>query len=93
MLFAHISIIVATITVVITTPVVAEPTWKPHYIVRDNATGRCIVVELYRGIVDHDITPPHTALSVGLIYRSRALADAALEEGARYANWDCSVSR
>jgi hypothetical protein len=91
MRFTHI--VVAMIALAITTSVVAEPTWQSHYIVGDDVTGSCKTVEMHRGIVHHDAMPTHDDVSVGLIYRSRALADAALEEAARYEIPDCSIHR
>ena len=65
-------IIVATITMAITTPVIAEPTWTNYYIVRDNATMQCKIV---------DVKPTPDGTSGGTAYESRALAQAALSAG------------
>jgi hypothetical protein len=74
-------IIVATIAVTISTPVVAYPTWTTYYLVQDNATKTCKVV---------DVKPTPDGVSA-LVYESRALAKAAIIEGSKYEPLDCSI--
>jgi hypothetical protein len=83
MRFTHI--IVATIAVAITTPIVAAPALTNYYIVQDNVTkSRCNVV---------DIKPTADGVTAGLVFDSRALAEAALAEAAKYEIPDCSINR
>ena len=74
--------IVATIAVTITTPVVAEPAFTSYYLVQDNVTKTCKVV---------DVKPTPSGVPT-LVYESRALAEAAIAEASRYELFDCSIT-
>jgi hypothetical protein len=76
-------IIAATIATAITTPVVAYPTWTSYYLVQDNVTKTCKVV---------DIKPTPNGVSA-LVYESRALAEAAIAEASKYELLDCSIKQ
>jgi hypothetical protein len=78
-------IMIATLAVAITGPVAAQ-TWSisNYYVVRDGVTARCKVV---------DIKPTANGVSAGIAYESRALADAALAEAAKYEIPDCGSTR
>jgi hypothetical protein len=76
-----ILIVVGTIAMTITTPVVAYPTWTSYYLVQDNVTKTCKVVH---------IKPTPDGVSA-LVYESRALAEAAVAEASKYELLDCSI--
>ena len=75
-------IILATIAVTVTTPVVAEPAFTSYYLVQDNETKTCKVV---------DVKPTPNGFPA-LVYESRALAEAAIAEASRYEFFDCSIT-
>jgi len=75
-------IILATIAVTVTTPVVAEPTLTSYYLVQDNETKTCKVV---------DVKPTPIGVPT-LVYESRALAEVAIAEASAYEFFDCSVT-
>ena len=74
-------IILATIAVTVTTPVVAEPTLTSYYLVQDNETKTCKVA---------DVKP--TPNGFPRVYESRALAEAAIAEASGYELFDCSIT-
>ena len=75
-------IILATIAVTVTTPVVAEPAFTSYYLVQDNETKTCKVV---------DVKPTPNGIPA-LVYESRALAEAAIAEASTYEFFDCSIT-
>ena len=75
-------IILATIAVTVTTPVVAEPTFTSYYLVQDNEMKTCKVV---------DVKPTPNGVR-SLVYETRALAEAAIAEASRYEFFDCSIT-
>ena len=75
-------IIVATIAVTITTPVAAEPSFASYYLVQDQETKTCKVV---------DVKPTPNGVP-SLVYESRALAEAAIAQASTYGFFDCSIS-
>ena len=75
-------IVLATIAVTVTTPVVAEPTFTSYYLVQDNKTKTCQVV---------DVKPTPNGVH-SLVYESRSLAEAAIAEASRYEFFDCSIT-
>ena len=75
-------IILATIAVTVTTPVVAEPTFTSYYLVQDNETKTCKVA---------DVKPTPNGFP-SLVYESRALAEAAIAEASGYELFDCSIT-
>ena len=75
-------IILATIAVTVTTPVVAEPAFTSYYLVQDNETKTCKVV---------DVKPTPNGIPA-LVYESRALAEAAIAEASMYEFFDCSIT-
>jgi hypothetical protein len=77
-----IYIIVATIAVTITTPIIAEPSSTSYYLVQDNETKTCKVV---------DVKPTPNGVST-LVYESRALAETAIAEASAYEFFDCSIT-
>jgi NaMN:DMB phosphoribosyltransferase len=77
-----ICIVVATIALTITTPVIADPSFKSYYLVQDNETKTCKVV---------DVKPTPNGVPT-LVYESRALAEAAIAEASAYEYFDCSIT-
>jgi len=75
-------IIVATIAVTITTPVAGEPSFASYYLVQDQETKTCKVV---------DVKPTPNGVP-SLVYESRALAEAAIAEASAYEFFDCSIT-
>ena len=75
-------IIVATIAVTITTPVAAEPSFASYYLVQDQETKTCKVV---------DVKPTPNGIP-SLVYESRALAEAAIAEASAYEFFDCNIT-
>jgi hypothetical protein len=76
------SIIVATIAVTITTPVVADPSITSYYLVQDKDTNTCKVV---------DVKPTPNGVPT-LVYESRALAEAAIAQASAYEFFDCRIT-
>jgi hypothetical protein len=75
-------IIVATIAVTITTPIIAEAFSTSYYLVQDNETKTCKVV---------DVKPTPNGVPM-LVYESRALAEAAIAEASAYEFFDCGIT-
>jgi hypothetical protein len=75
-------IIVSTIAVTITTPVAAEPSYASYYLVQDQDTKTCKVV---------DVKPTPNGVP-SLVYESRASAEAAIAEASAYGFFDCSIT-
>ena len=75
-------IIVATIAVTITTPVAAEPSFAMYYLVQDQETNTCKVV---------DVKPTPNGVP-SLVYESRAAAEAAIAQSSAYEFFDCSIT-
>ena len=75
-------IIASTIAVTITTPVAAEPSITMYYLVQDQETNTCKVV---------DVKPTPSGVP-SLAYESRALAEAAIAEASAYEFFDCSIT-
>ena len=75
-------IIVATIAVTITTPVAAEPSITMYYLVQDQETNTCKVV---------DVKPTPNGVP-SLAYESRAAAEAAIARASAYEFFDCSIT-
>lgn len=76
-------IIAATLAMAITTPAVAYPTWTSYYLIQDNVTKTCKVV---------DIKPTPDGVS-SLVYESRVLAEAAIAEASKYESLDCTIKQ
>jgi len=75
-------IVVATLTVTIATPVVADPSFTSYYLVQDKETNTCKVV---------DVKPTPNGVPT-LVYESRALAEAAIAQASAYGFFDCSIT-
>ena len=75
-------IIASTIAVTITTPVAAEPSITMYYLVQDQETNTCKVV---------DVKPTPNGVP-SLVYESRALAQAAIARASAYEFFDCSIT-
>ena len=75
-------IIASTIAVTITTPVAAEPSITMYYLVQDQETNTCKVV---------DVKPTPNGVP-SLAYESRALAEAAIARASAYEFFDCSIT-
>jgi hypothetical protein len=75
-------IIVATIALTITTPVTAEPSFTSYYLVQDQETNTCKVV---------DVKPTPNGFP-SLVYESRAAAEAAIAQASAYEFFDCSIT-
>ena len=75
-------IIASTIAVTITTPVAAEPSITMYYLVQDQETNTCKVV---------DVKPTPNGVP-SLVYESRALAEAAIARASAYEFFDCSIT-
>ena len=80
MRFTYIT--VAAIAVTITTPIIAEPSFTSYYLVQDNETKTCKVV---------DVKPTPNGVPT-LVYESRPLAEAAIAEASAYEFFDCSIT-
>ena len=80
MRFTYITVV--TIAVTITTPVAAEPSFASYYLVQDQETKTCKVV---------DVKPTANGVP-SLVYESRALAEAAIAEASAYEVFDCSIT-
>ena len=80
MRFAYI--IVATIALTITTRVAADPSFTSYYLVQDQETNTCKVV---------DVKPTPNGVP-SLVYESRALAEAAIARASAYEFFDCSIT-
>ena len=75
-------IIASTIAVTITTPVAAEPSITMYYLVQDQETNTCKVV---------DVKPTPNGVP-SLAYESRAAAEAAIARASAYEFFDCSIT-
>jgi hypothetical protein len=75
-------IIVATIAVTIITPVAADPSFTSYYLVQDQETNTCKVV---------DVKPTPNGVP-SLAYESRELAEAAIAKASAYEFFDCSIT-
>jgi hypothetical protein len=75
-------IIASTIAVTITTPVAADPSFSSYYLVQDQETKTCKVV---------DVKPTPNGVP-SLVYESRASAEAAITAASAYEFFDCSIT-
>ena len=75
-------IIASTIAVTITTPVAADPSFSSYYLVQDQETNTCKVV---------DVKPTPNGVP-SLAYESRAAAEAAIARASAYEFFDCSIT-
>jgi len=75
-------IIVATIALTATTPVAADPSFTSYYLVQDQETNTCKVV---------DVKPTPNGVP-SLVYESRAAAEAAIARASAYEFFDCSIT-
>ena len=75
-------IIASTIAVTITTPVAADPSFSSYYLVQDQETKTCKVV---------DVKPTPNGVP-SLAYESRAAAEAAIARASAYEFFDCSIT-